>query len=154
MVNKKLSSQKELELIYLTGESLSWTERNQSTRVSRDKSSYRLTETSAIGAGAQGAREDLTTGYTRSVLSPTSIAPLVAKNADEPRCGRPVTDKVDDILEKVKQDRRINFHDIAEQLKIDRRTVLTHLKEVGFTEKLDIWVSHERKEGPFFLKEI
>ncbi|GBP03314.1 Histone-lysine N-methyltransferase SETMAR [Eumeta japonica] len=48
---------------------------------------------------------------------------------DEPRSGRPVTDKVDVVLEKVKQDRHISSYDIAEEPWIDHKTVLTHLKK-------------------------
>ncbi|GBP82245.1 Putative uncharacterized protein FLJ37770 [Eumeta japonica] len=53
---------------------------------------------------------------------------------DEPRSGRPVTDKVDAILEKVKQDRHISY-DIAEELGIDYKTVLIHLKEDTYKKK-------------------
>ncbi|GBP85106.1 hypothetical protein EVAR_51225_1 [Eumeta japonica] len=34
---------------------------------------------------------------------------------DEPRSGRPITDKIDAILKKVKQDKHISFYDIAEE---------------------------------------
>ncbi|GBP67725.1 hypothetical protein EVAR_40496_1 [Eumeta japonica] len=43
--------------------------------------------------------------------------------------GRPVTDKVDTILEKVDQDRHISFYEVAEELEIDHKIVLTHLKK-------------------------
>lgn len=57
---------------------------------------------------------------------------------DAARSVRPVTDKVKVIFEKVEQDPHISSYDIAEELGIDRKTVLTHLKKSGYTKKLDI----------------
>ncbi|GBP83576.1 hypothetical protein EVAR_65664_1, partial [Eumeta japonica] len=52
----------------------------------------------------------------------------------EPRFDRPVTDKVDTILEK-EQDRRISSYDIPKELEIDHKTALIHLeKEKSSTE--------------------
>lgn len=65
---------------------------------------------------------------------------------DASRSGRPVTDKIDAIFEKVEQDRHISSYDVAEELAIDHRTVLTHLNKVGYTKKLDIWVPPELTE--------
>ncbi|WP_337239668.1 hypothetical protein, partial [Vibrio cholerae] len=62
---------------------------------------------------------------------------------DAPRSGRPVTNKMDAIFERVEQDRHISSYDVAEELGIDPKTVLTHLKKAGYTKKLDIWVPHE-----------
>ncbi|GBP46258.1 hypothetical protein EVAR_30387_1 [Eumeta japonica] len=53
---------------------------------------------------------------------------------DEPRSGRPVMDKVDAILEKVEQDRHISSYDIADELRIDHKTVLSHLKKAKHTK--------------------
>ncbi|GBP48253.1 Cyclic AMP response element-binding protein A [Eumeta japonica] len=52
---------------------------------------------------------------------------------DEPRSGRPVTIKGGAILEKIEQDWHINSYDIAEELKINYKTVLTHLTKAGYT---------------------
>ncbi|KAJ0170385.1 hypothetical protein K1T71_014313 [Dendrolimus kikuchii] len=46
---------------------------------------------------------------------------------------------------------RHTFHDqidrvLAEELGIDHKTVLLHLKKAGYTKKLDIWVPHELTE--------
>ncbi|GBP61408.1 hypothetical protein EVAR_37939_1 [Eumeta japonica] len=41
----------------------------------------------------------------------------------EPRSGRPATDKIDAILEKVEQHRHISSYKIAEELGIDNKTV-------------------------------
>ncbi|GBP42925.1 P protein [Eumeta japonica] len=64
---------------------------------------------------------------------------------DEPRSGRPVTDKVDAISEKNKVG-ILGLMTIAEDLAIDHKTVLTHLKKAGRTKKLDARVSHELTE--------
>ncbi|KAJ0179078.1 hypothetical protein K1T71_004790 [Dendrolimus kikuchii] len=65
---------------------------------------------------------------------------------DARRSGRPVTDKIDVIFEKVEQDRHISSYDVAGELGIDHKTVLAHLKKAGYTKKLDIWVPHELTE--------
>ncbi|KAJ0179247.1 hypothetical protein K1T71_004959 [Dendrolimus kikuchii] len=62
------------------------------------------------------------------------------------RSGRPVTDKIDVIFEKVEQDRHISSYNVAGELGIDHKTVLAHLKKAGYTKKLDIWVPHELTE--------
>ncbi|KAJ0180544.1 hypothetical protein K1T71_003948 [Dendrolimus kikuchii] len=62
---------------------------------------------------------------------------------DAHRSGRPVTDKIDAIFEKVEQDRHISSYDITGELGIDHKTVLAHLKKAGYTKKFDIWVPHE-----------
>ena len=51
---------------------------------------------------------------------------------------------MDAIFEKVEQD--ISSYDVAEELGIDHKTVLAHLKKTGYTKKLDIWVPHELTE--------
>ncbi|GBP07298.1 Histone-lysine N-methyltransferase SETMAR [Eumeta japonica] len=53
---------------------------------------------------------------------------------DELRSGRPVTDKVDAISEEVKQHQHIRSYDISEELGIDHKTVLAHLKTAGYTK--------------------
>ncbi|GBP49259.1 Histone-lysine N-methyltransferase SETMAR [Eumeta japonica] len=62
---------------------------------------------------------------------------------NEPCYGQLVTDKVDAILEKANQDRHISSYYIAEELKIDHKTVSPHLKKARYRKKLDTWVSHE-----------
>ncbi|GBP94264.1 Histone-lysine N-methyltransferase SETMAR [Eumeta japonica] len=56
---------------------------------------------------------------------------------DKLRSGPPVTDKVDAVLEKVERDRNNSSYDIAEELNIDHKTVLTHLKKARYTKMLD-----------------
>ncbi|KAL0839102.1 hypothetical protein ABMA28_017081 [Loxostege sticticalis] len=60
--------------------------------------------------------------------------------------GRPITDKINAIFEKLGQNRHISSYDVAEQLGIDHKTVLAHLKTTWYTKKLDIWVPHELTE--------
>lgn len=65
---------------------------------------------------------------------------------DEVRFGRPVTDKISAIFEKVEQDRHISSYGIAEELDVDHKTVLRHLRKSGYKKKLDIWVPHDLTE--------
>ncbi|CAH2103465.1 unnamed protein product [Euphydryas editha] len=62
---------------------------------------------------------------------------------DAPRSGRPVTEKVDEILQLMEQDRHASCQEIAEALNINHMTVWNHLKRAGYEKKLDIWVLHE-----------
>ncbi|GBP73270.1 hypothetical protein EVAR_54764_1 [Eumeta japonica] len=68
---------------------------------------------------------------------------------DESRRGQPVTDKVDAILEKLEQDGHISSYDIVEELNIDQKIVMTHLKK-----KLDIQKSSILETHTSLLKEI
>ncbi|GBP69683.1 hypothetical protein EVAR_49770_1 [Eumeta japonica] len=72
---------------------------------------------------------------------------------DEPRSGRPVTDKVDAILEKIEQDRHIIFNDIANELEIAHKTVLTRLKKkLNVQKRLDTqYYSGLRRCGTFVI---
>ena len=60
---------------------------------------------------------------------------------DEP-AGRPIVEKVEEILEKIAVDRYISSRDIATKLNIDHKTVLSHLHKTGDQKKLDTWVAH------------
>ncbi|GFX08778.1 histone-lysine N-methyltransferase SETMAR [Trichonephila clavipes] len=60
-----------------------------------------------------------------------------------PRTGRPVVKNVDDITEIIQVDRHVSSRSIAQELKIDHKTVLNHLRKVGFKKKLDVWVPHQ-----------
>lgn len=59
---------------------------------------------------------------------------------DEPRSGRPVTEKVNQILQMVEQDKHISCIDIGMKLGINKTTVLNHLRKAGYKKKLDVWV--------------
>jgi len=56
---------------------------------------------------------------------------------DAPRSSRSITGKIDEIMEKVEQDRHISSHDIDKKLNINRKTVLNHLEKAG-QKKLDV----------------
>ncbi|GFW66054.1 histone-lysine N-methyltransferase SETMAR [Trichonephila clavipes] len=57
---------------------------------------------------------------------------------DAPGTGRPVVKNVDKIIEIIEVDRHFSGHSIAQELKINHKTVLNHLRKVGFKKKLDI----------------
>ncbi|GFV48376.1 histone-lysine N-methyltransferase SETMAR [Trichonephila clavipes] len=65
---------------------------------------------------------------------------------DEKRFGRPV--EVDDDLIKaiIDSDRHSTTREIAEKLHVSHTCIENHLKELGYVQKLDIWVPHELKE--------
>lgn len=56
---------------------------------------------------------------------------------DAPRSGRPITARVDEILEKIGQNPHATTREIAAELNIDHKTVLYHLRAAGFVKKLD-----------------
>ncbi|GBP69618.1 Histone-lysine N-methyltransferase SETMAR [Eumeta japonica] len=65
---------------------------------------------------------------------------------DEPRSGQPATDKVNSILEKEEQYRHISSYNIAEELRIDHKTVLTDFKKAGYAKKVDTCILQELSE--------
>ncbi|GFV30250.1 histone-lysine N-methyltransferase SETMAR [Trichonephila clavipes] len=62
---------------------------------------------------------------------------------DAPRIGRPVFENVDKITEIIDVDRHVSSHNITQELKIDHKNSLNHLRKVGFKKKLDVWVPHQ-----------
>ncbi|GFY02817.1 histone-lysine N-methyltransferase SETMAR [Trichonephila clavipes] len=56
---------------------------------------------------------------------------------------RPVVENVDKLTEIIEIDRHVSSRSIAQELKIDHKTVLSHLRKVGFKKKLHVWVSHQ-----------
>ncbi|GFW56715.1 histone-lysine N-methyltransferase SETMAR [Trichonephila clavipes] len=62
---------------------------------------------------------------------------------DAPRTDRPVVENVDKITEIIEDDRHVSSRSIALELKIDHKTVLSHLRKVGFKKKLHVWVPHQ-----------
>ncbi|GFX30614.1 trimethyllysine dioxygenase, mitochondrial [Trichonephila clavipes] len=57
---------------------------------------------------------------------------------DAPRTGRPVVENVDKITEIIQVDRHVSSRGIAQGLKIDHKTVLSHLRKVEFKKKLHV----------------
>ncbi|GFW26668.1 histone-lysine N-methyltransferase SETMAR [Trichonephila clavipes] len=62
---------------------------------------------------------------------------------DAPRIGRPVVENVDKITEIIEVDGHVGSRSIAQELKIDYKTVLNNLRKVEFKTKLDVWVTHQ-----------
>ncbi|GFW52543.1 transposable element Tcb1 transposase [Trichonephila clavipes] len=58
---------------------------------------------------------------------------------DAPHTGRFVVENVYKITEKIEVDRHVSSRSIAQELKIDYKTVLSHLRKVGFKTKLHVW---------------
>ncbi|GFX93611.1 histone-lysine N-methyltransferase SETMAR [Trichonephila clavipes] len=61
---------------------------------------------------------------------------------DSPRTGRPVVDNVEKITEIIEIDRHVSSRSITQELKIDHKTVLSHLRKVGFKKKLHVCGGH------------
>ncbi|GFW42844.1 histonelysine Nmethyltransferase SETMARlike [Trichonephila clavipes] len=66
---------------------------------------------------------------------------------DAPRTDRPVVEKVDKITDIIEVNRHVSSRSIAQELKIDHKTVLSHLRKVGFKKKLHVWVSPGASRG-------
>ncbi|GFT58606.1 guanine nucleotide-binding protein G(o) subunit alpha [Trichonephila clavipes] len=62
---------------------------------------------------------------------------------DAPRTGRPFVENVDKITEIIEVDRHFRSRSIAQELKIDHKTVLNHLCKVEFKKKLHVWGPHQ-----------
>ncbi|GFU01368.1 histone-lysine N-methyltransferase SETMAR [Trichonephila clavipes] len=62
---------------------------------------------------------------------------------DAPRTSRPVVENVDKIPEIIEVDRHVSSRSIAQELKINHKTVFSHLRKVGFKKMLHVWVSHQ-----------
>ncbi|GFV38378.1 histone-lysine N-methyltransferase SETMAR [Trichonephila clavipes] len=58
-------------------------------------------------------------------------------------CLAPVIENVDTITEIIEVDRHVSSRSIAQELKIDHKTVLSHLSKVGFKKKVHIWLPHQ-----------
>ncbi|GFU06647.1 histone-lysine N-methyltransferase SETMAR [Trichonephila clavipes] len=62
---------------------------------------------------------------------------------DAPHAGKPVVENVDKITEIIDVDWHVSSRSIAQKLKIDHTTFLSHLREVGFKKKLDAWTPQQ-----------
>ena len=89
----------------------------------------------------------------RRSLKRTAVSKLVCKFRsgdfslkDEKRSGRPV--EVDDDLIKaiIDSNRHSTTREIAEKLHVSHTCIENHLKQLGYVQKLDIWVPYELKE--------
>ncbi|GFW77682.1 histone-lysine N-methyltransferase SETMAR [Trichonephila clavipes] len=59
---------------------------------------------------------------------------------DAPHTGRPVIENAVKISEIIEVDRPVSSRSIVQELKIDNKTVLSHLRKVGFKKKPHVWV--------------
>ena len=66
---------------------------------------------------------------------------------DVSRSGRPVEADKDTIKALVDANRRITTREIGERLNLSNSTVYDHLKGLGLTSKLDIWVHFHKKKN-------
>ncbi|GFW85504.1 histone-lysine N-methyltransferase SETMAR [Trichonephila clavipes] len=57
---------------------------------------------------------------------------------DAPRTGRTVVENIDKITEIIEVDRHVSSRSIAQNLKIDHKLVLNHLRKVGLKKKLNV----------------
>ena len=101
------------------------------------------------GKNAVQARKKLTDVYGEDVLTVRQCQNWFAKFRsgnfdveDAPRSGRPVEADKDTIKALVDANRRITTREIGERLNLSNSTVYDHLKGLGLTSKLDIWVPH------------
>ncbi|GFX99609.1 histone-lysine N-methyltransferase SETMAR [Trichonephila clavipes] len=62
---------------------------------------------------------------------------------DAPRTGIPFVENVDKITEIIEVDQHVSSRSITKEIKVDHKTVLNHLRKVGFKKKLDVWVPYQ-----------
>ncbi|GFX31071.1 histone-lysine N-methyltransferase SETMAR [Trichonephila clavipes] len=62
---------------------------------------------------------------------------------DAPHTVRPVVKNVDKITEITEVDRHVSSRSITQKLKFDHKTVLDHLRKVGFKKKLGVRAPHQ-----------
>ena len=65
---------------------------------------------------------------------------------DAPRSGRPTEFDREKIKAMIENNRRSTTRKIAENLNISHTCVERHLKQLGYVNKLDIWVPHKLNE--------
>ncbi|XP_020289890.1 histone-lysine N-methyltransferase SETMAR-like [Pseudomyrmex gracilis] len=65
---------------------------------------------------------------------------------DQPRSGRPSGIDDDIVRNLVDANSRISTQEIADRLNVDRSTAFRHLKKLGYSLKLDVWVPHSLTE--------
>ncbi|GFT34903.1 histone-lysine N-methyltransferase SETMAR [Trichonephila clavipes] len=61
---------------------------------------------------------------------------------DAPRTGGPVVENVNKITEIIEVDWHVSSRSSTQELKMDHKIVLNHLRKVGL-KKLDVWVPHQ-----------
>ena len=111
------------------------------------------------GKNAVQARKKLTDVYGEDVLTVRQCQNWFAKFRsgnfdveDAPRSGRPVEADKDTIKALVDANQRITTREIGERLNLSNSIVYDHLKGLGLTSKLDIWVPHVLTERNLYRR--
>ncbi|GFT83159.1 histone-lysine N-methyltransferase SETMAR [Trichonephila clavipes] len=101
------------------------------------------------GKNAVQARKKLTDVYGEGVLTVRQCQNWFAKFRsgnfdveDAPRLGRPVEADKDVIKALVDANQRLTTREIGLRLNLSNSTVYDHLKGLGLSSKLDVWVPH------------
>ncbi|XP_035222849.1 histone-lysine N-methyltransferase SETMAR-like [Stegodyphus dumicola] len=98
------------------------------------------------GKNAVQARKKLTDVYGEGVLTVRQCQNWFTKfrsgNFDVEESGRPVEADKDTIKALLDANRRITTREIGERLNLSNSSVYGHLKGLGLTSKLDVWVPH------------
>jgi histone-lysine N-methyltransferase SETMAR len=66
---------------------------------------------------------------------------------DVPRSGRSVQLNEDQLKAIIENDRHITVREIAKKLNLSKTTIDDHLRNLGYSKKLDIWVPHKLVEN-------
>lgn len=66
---------------------------------------------------------------------------------DNERSGRPSVKNVEEIFKMVESDRFASAYEISKKLKIDRRTVWSHLLKAGYKKEDDVWVKSVKRKS-------
>ncbi|XP_044574017.1 histone-lysine N-methyltransferase SETMAR-like [Drosophila ananassae] len=69
-----------------------------------------------------------------------------------PRSRRPVVENCDKIAELIEKDRHSSSRSIGQELGMSHQTVINHLKKLGDTKKLDVWVPYELTQKNIFVR--
>ncbi|GFV02715.1 putative DD34D transposase [Trichonephila clavipes] len=93
-----------------------------------------------IANGVYGA-DTVTANYVQCWFRPLRSGIFNVK--DVPRTDKPIVDNVDKITEIIEIDRHVSSRKIAQELKIDHKTVLSHLRKVEFKKKTDMVTGDE-----------
>ncbi|GFX01726.1 histone-lysine N-methyltransferase SETMAR [Trichonephila clavipes] len=94
---------------------------------------------------ANGHQKEIDRCVWRRCVDSTPVPELVDVDfdvEDAPRSGRPVEADKDVIKALVDANRRITTREIGLRLNLSNSTVYDHLKGLGLSSKLDVWVPH------------
>ncbi|EPB66013.1 hypothetical protein ANCCEY_14900, partial [Ancylostoma ceylanicum] len=114
-------------------------------------------ENSRKGKNAEQARKKLCEIYGEDCLTECQrqhwFTRLLSGNfnvQDTPHTGHPTTTDDNKIKRLVETNRRMTTREIAEKFDIPNSTVYLHLQQLGYVNKLDVWVPHEGPPSTLF----